>query len=113
MGESRSDSMNKCLVRAGEGKNPPRWPEGTVTDKCIKFWNFELNFVPLHWLNANYWTLLGLDWESRKWSHLDPMGSMIPKAKCRSAKGLVERFSVKSAKGGSMLMMVLGFLYRE
>ena len=33
MGENRPDSMNNCLVRAGEGKNPPRWPEGTVTSK--------------------------------------------------------------------------------
>ena len=62
-------TMNRCLVRhrAGEDKtNPPRWPKGTVTEKFIQFWGFDLIFIHLHWLKMDHWTLLVVDYGSKR-----------------------------------------------
>ena len=109
-------SMNQCLLRkkAAEGSNnPPRWPKGTVTDKFVRFWEFDLIFIPLHWVANDHWTLLVLDYGCRRWLHLDPMNSLIPTTRCRHAKGMLERFLVKRAKAQGITISFDGWGYVE
>ena len=98
--------------KAAEDKtNPLRWPEGTVTEKFIQFWGFELIFITLHWVKMDHWTMLVVDYASKRWSHLDPMGKLIPRAQCCQARAVVERFLVKRARAQGITISFDGWEY--